>query len=141
MRQRFGHEAVVVRADDRRVAVPFVDLPPGHGNVGLITRPGGRSRDRTTAIWQHRSHDIEGCPVFSGEARQAKPTDIGWRRRLVGSPFAQAFNQSPGGGQLRVVVCGTRRMVRIAQCLEGGHDLGQHLFSHHEIAAALGENP
>ncbi len=56
------------------------------------------------------------------------------------SPFAQAFNQSPGGGQLRFIIGGMRHVGRIAAGLESSGDLGKRLFGHREIAAPLGKN-
>jgi hypothetical protein len=52
--------------------------------------------------------------------------------------FAQVFDQSAARGQLRFVVIGGGRMMRIAERLEGSDDLGKRLFGHGEIATPLG---
>jgi DDE superfamily endonuclease len=61
-------------------------------------------------------------------------------RRLSGrgaSPFAQAFNESAASWQLRFVNGGIRRVVRIAERLEGSGDLGKRLFD--EVAPVVAE--
>jgi hypothetical protein len=58
----------------------------------------------------------------------------------IGRPFAQTFDQSLGGRQLRFVIPGVH-VVRGAERLESSCDLRQRLFGHREIATPLGETP
>jgi hypothetical protein len=78
-----------------------------------------------------------GSSTVAGSAETSRSGGHTYAKREVGSRdlsrFTQAFNQSPGGGQLRFIVSRITRFC-ITASLEGRGDLRQRLLSHTEKA-------